>query len=218
MKYLGYVTVRLNSERVPQKSVKKVGGIPLVQRTIATLNQVNAISDSVLYCSDDSIKGYIDPRQQYAFSYVKRSKHLDADDTTFNDVLESIVDDLDTDFIVFLSCTSPFIKATTIQDMIFQIENNGYDSAFAAITANSFCWFMNRPLNYDPSNVPRTQDIEPVIIEASSLYIFQKELFKKSKRRIGFNPYIKIVDTFEGWDIDTLDDLKMAELIAARNA
>jgi len=49
------------------------------------------------------------------------------------------------------------------------------------------------------------------------LYIFQKDLFKTNKRRIGFNPYIKIVDTFEGWDIDTLDDLKMAELIAARN-
>lgn len=215
MKYLGYVTVRLNSKRVPQKSVREVGGIPLIERAIATLNQVDAISDSILYCSDEIIKRYIEPQQRYTF--IKRSKHLDADDTTFNEVLESIIDDLDTDFIVFLSCTSPFIKAATIQNMIYQIENSGYDSAFAATEAKTFCWFNNKPLNYNPSNVPRTQDIEPVIIEASSLYIFQKKLFNKNKRRIGFNPYIKIVDAFEGWDIDTPDDLKMAELIAARN-
>jgi len=215
MKFLGYVTVRLNSKRIPQKSIKKIGGIPLIQRAIATLNQVDAISDRILYCSDETIKGYIDPCQRYTF--VKRSKHLDADDTTFNEVLESIIDNLDTDFIVFLSCTSPFIKPATIQEMIYQIENNGFDSAFAATEAQTFCWFNNKPLNYNPSNVPRTQDIEPVIIEASSLYIFQKELFKTNKRRIGFNPYIKIVDTFEGWDIDTLDDLKMAELIGERD-
>lgn len=214
MKYLGYVTVRLNSKRVPQKSIKEVGGIPLIQRAIATLNQVDAISDNILYCSDERINKYIDPQQQYAF--VKRSKHLDSDKTTFNDVLESIIDCLDTDFIVFLSCTSPFIKAATIQEMIYQIENKGFDSAFPATEAKTFCWFKNKPLNYNPSNVPRTQDIEPVMIETSSLYIFKKELFKKYKRRIGFSPYIRIVDRFEGWDIDTQDDLKMAELIATR--
>lgn len=214
MKFIGYVTVRLDSKRVPQKSIREVGGIPLIGRAIATLNQVDAISDTILYCSDEKIKEYIDPDQRYTF--IKRSRHLDSDETTFNDVLESIIDKLDTDFIVFLSCTSPFIKAATIQNMIYQIENSGYDSAFAATEAKTFCWFNNKPLNYNPSNVPRTQDIEPVIIEASSLYIFQKELFKTNKRRIGFNPYIKIVDTFEGWDIDTPDDLKMAELIAER--
>jgi len=214
LKYLGYVTVRLNSKRVPQKSIRAVGGISLIQRAIATLNQVDAISDSILYCSDEIIKKYVEPRQRNTF--VKRSKHLDSDDTTFNEVLESIIDDLDTDFIVFLSCTSPFIKAATIQNMIYQIENNGYDSAFTATEAKTFCWFNNKPLNYNPSNVPRTQDVEPVIIEASSLYIFQKELFKTNKRRIGFNPYIKILDTFEGWDIDTPYDFKMAELIAER--
>lgn len=212
MKFVGYVTVRLNSKRVPQKSIREVGGIPLIQRAITTLNQVDTISESILFCSDEIIEEYIDTHVQYNFK--KRSNHLDSDETTFNDVLESIIDYSDTDFIVFLCCTSPFIKATTIQDMIYQIENNGHDSAFTAIATNSFCWFNNKPLNYDPSNVPRTQDIEPVIIETSSLYIFQKELFKLHKRRIGFNPYIKIVDKLEGWDIDTQDDLKIAELIA----
>ena len=100
--------------------------------------------------------------------------------------------------------------------MISQMINNNFDSVFTAFNLKSFCWFNGQPLNYDPVNIPRTQDLRPVIVETSALYIFSKQLFKKYKRRIGFKPYIKIVDMFEGWDIDTVDNLKMAELIAER--
>jgi len=214
MKFIGYVTVRLNSKRVPFKSIQKVGEKPLINYAISALNQVKEISDILLYCSQIDIKKYIDKNLSYTF--VKRSTFLDSDDTTFNEVLESLIDKIDTDYIVFLCCTSPFIKSETIRDMIKKIINNNFDSAFAAFKLNSFCWFNGHPLNYDPSNVPKTQDIQSLVVETSSLYIFSKELFKKHKRRIGFNPYIKIIDIIEGWDIDTLENLKVAKLIAGR--
>jgi len=214
MKFIGYVTVRLNSRRVPVKSIRKIGGKPLINYAISTLDQVEEISDILLYSSDGKIKAYIDSNQSYTF--MKRPIYLDSDSTTFNDILETLVNQMETDYIVFLSCTSPFIKSQTIREMINQITNNNFDSAFTAFNFQSFCWFNQRPLNYDLSSVPRTQDLQPVIIETSGLYIFSKELFKRYKRRIGFKPYIKIVDIFEGWDIDTLEDLEMAELIAQR--
>ena len=96
------------------------------------------------------------------------------------------------------------------------VNSDVVSDVFTAFNLKNFCWFKGQPLNYDPSNVPKTQDLQPVIVETSGLYIFSKELFQKYKRRIGFKPHIKIVDTFEGWDIDTMEDLKMAELIADR--
>ena len=216
MKFIGLVLVRLNSKRVPFKSIQEIGGKPLINYAISTLNQVHGISDILLYCSKEEIKQYIDSNLSYTF--IKRPAELDSDTTTFNDVLESIIDKMETDYIVFLCCTSPFIRSQTIRDMINQIINNDFDSAFTALNLKNFCWFKEQPLNYDPSNVPMTQDLEPMIVETSGLYIFSKELFQKYKRRIGFKPYIKIVDTFEGWDIDTLEELKMAELIAARES
>lgn len=214
MKFVGYVTVKLNSKRVPFKSIRKIGGKPLINYAISTLNQVEKISETLLYCSQEEIHQYIDSKLSYNF--IKRPIHLDSDDTTFNDILQTIIDSMETDYIVFLSCTSPFIRPETIRDMINQISNNKFDSAFTAFNISSFCWFNDKTLNYDPSNVPRTQDLKPLIVETSGLYIFSKQLFKKYKRRIGFKPYIKIVDVFEGWDIDTIEDLKMAALIAAR--
>ena len=212
MKFVGYVTVRLNSKRVPFKSIRKLNGVPLVSNTISILNRVDSISETILYCSQDSIRDYIDSELRYIF--IKRPIHLDGDNITFNDILETIIDKIDGNYIVFLSCTSPFVKPETIQDMIDKIETGDYDSAFLATELYSFCWFDGKPLNYKLDSVPRTQDLEPVIKETSSLYIFSKELFKKHKRRIGFKPYIKIVDIFEGWDIDTMDELRIAEYIS----
>lgn len=214
MKFVGYVTVRLSSKRVPFKSVREIGGKPLINYAISTLNHVEEISDILLYCSQEEIQQYINSNLSYTF--INRPTYLDSDNTTFNDILKTLIDEMDTEYIVFISCTSPFIKPETIRDMINQIVNNNFDSAFTAFSLNSFCWFNGQPLNYDPSNVPKTQDLKPLIVETSGLYIFSKDLFKKYKRRIGFKPYIKIIDIFEGWDIDTIEDLKMAELIARR--
>ena len=102
--------------------------------------------------------------------------------------------------------------------MIEKIKSNKYDSAFLAYEVNNFCWFDNKPLNYNiSSDVKRTQDLKSVVVENSGLYIFSKEMYKKHKRRIGFNPYIKTVGTTEAWDIDNNEDLKIAEILGNLN-
>lgn len=212
MKFVGYITVRLNSKRVPKKSIKKIGGESLVSRAISTLNKVKDVSEVILYCSQEGIKKYINPNCKYTF--IKRPEGLDGDKVTFSEILETIVDRIDTNYIVFLCCTSPFLKPETINEMIKKIKSKKYDSAFTAYELKSFSWFKGKPLNYSLNNVPRTQDLEPVLQETSALYIFSKGLFKKYKRRIGFKPYIKVVDKFESWDIDDLEDLKFARIIA----
>lgn len=146
MKFVGYVMVKLNSQRIP--------------------------------CSDESIKEYIESNLSYTF--IKRPSYLDSDNILFNEVLQALINWVETDYMVFLCCTSPFIKPTTIHDMVGHIINNGFDSAFTAFAFKNFDWFNDQPLNYDPSsNIPRTQDLKPIIIETSGLYVFSKELFEK---------------------------------------
>lgn len=210
MIFTGYYTIRLNSTRLPRKSIKFLGGIPLINYSLSTLNEVDKVNGTVLYSSEDLSK-YINKGLKY--TYIERPKYLDGNYTTFNDILDTVVDRLEADFIVFLSCTSPFIKPETIDDMICSIENYGYDSAFTAFKYQSFSWYDDKPLNYNINNVPRTQDIKPVFIETSGLYIFSKTLYKQFGRRIGFNPYIKEVDIFEGIDIDAAKDWEIAEWI-----
>jgi len=213
MKFTAYITVRLNSKRVPQKSIKTLDGDPLVNICVDKVTGISEISDTLLYCSDESIVDYINPRLDYTF--LKRDTKFDGDYVTFNDILDSVIDEIDTDYIVFFSVTSPFVKQSTIVDMIEKVKSNQYDSAFLAYEVNNFSWYDGSPLNYSmSSDVSRTQDLKPIIVENSGLYIFSKDMYKKHKRRIGFNPYIKIVDMLEAWDIDTPSDFKIAKHLA----
>jgi CMP-N-acetylneuraminic acid synthetase len=224
MTYTAYVTVRLNSKRVPKKSIKKIGGSSLVNTAITKLNQITSLNEIILYCSDDSIQNYITGNINYNF--IKRPSEFDGDFVTFNDILDSLIDNIKTDYIVFLCVTSPFISVETINDMIEKVESKKYDSSFLAYEINSFCWYDNNPLNYIISTpdvnpeyanlINRTQDLKPVVVENTGLYIFSVDLYKKHKRRIGFNPYIKVVDELEAWDIDTPEDFEIAKLIGKK--
>lgn len=55
--------------------------------------------------------------------------------------------------------------------------------------------------------------MEPIVFEQSGLYVFRREVFVTQAQRISSNPFIKLVNAFEGHDIDTLEDFQLAELI-----
>ncbi len=121
---------------------------------------------------------------------------------------------MDADIYIAMCTTSPFTKKETLENALNKVLNEGYDSAFTARKMQTFAWYQGQPINYDVGNVPRTQDIAPVFVETSAFFIFKKELWTKYGRRIGFNPYIQEVGEIEGVDIDTMEDLKFAQLIA----
>jgi len=86
-----------------------------------------------------------------------------------------------------------------------------YDSAFCAVEIKDFLWKDGEPLNFDAENLPRSQDLEPIYRETSGVYVFNKEVFLKYKRRIGKKPYIKKVTFREAVDINNPEDFELAE-------
>ena len=55
-----------------------------------------------------------------------------------------------------------------------------------------------------------------VLFEQSGLYVFTRHLFETTGRRIGSHAYIHPVGTVKGHDIDTEEELELAEVLAAQ--
>jgi len=201
--------VRLQSQRVPAKSIKPLSGIPLYNYAIKVMNEVPEIDNIVVYASSEGICNNIDRSLRYTFK--KRSDSLDSDSATFNDIMDLAINLVDSEYVVYFCVTSPFMKPKTISEMITAVITEDYDSAFMAKEIRNFCWYNEEPLNYDPNRISFTQDLEPVLVETSGLYIFRKDLYQETGRRIGFTPYIKRVGIVEGHDIDYIEDFKLAE-------
>jgi N-acylneuraminate cytidylyltransferase len=175
--------IRTDSKRLPNKSVKLLGDTPLYNHTLRVMNGLDQLDDVIVYASDESIVSDVD--KDIDFTFLKRDTKFDKDSATFNTIMDTAINEIDSEYVLYFCVTSPFIKKETVYD--------------------------NKPLNYNPHKVPLTQNLQPVLQETSGLYIFKKNLYKKYKRRIGYKPYLKVVSEIEGHDIDYPIDFTLAE-------
>jgi len=209
-KIVAFVPIRLNSQRLPNKNILPIAGHPMCWHILNSLLRVDGIKETYVYCSDEAMKKYI-PEGSI---FLKRDTRLDGDLIKGFEIYESFINQVDADIYILAHTTSPFTKSETISKALNSILDKRHDSAFSAQRIQTFAWYKSKPINYDINDVPRTQDIEPIYVETSAFFMFEKEIFTKNHRRIGFNPYIQEVDSVEAVDIDTKEDYDFARKIA----
>ena len=120
------------------------------------------------------------------------------------------MNEVDADIYVYAHATAPFITVETMRSCIQAVQSGQYDSAFCASKIQDYLWKNGAPINFDATNIPRSQDLEPIYRETSGVYVFTKEVFQKYRRRIGVNPMIREVSIKEAVDINNPEDFDLA--------
>jgi CMP-N-acetylneuraminic acid synthetase len=205
-KVVAFVPIKLNSQRLPNKNILPIAGHPLCWHILNSLQKIERIDEIYVFCSDEVILEYI-PENTI---FLKRDVSLDGNLVKGFEIYNAFINQVDADIYILAHTTSPFIKYETMSTALNKILNDGHDSAFSAQRMQIFAWYNGKPINYDINDVPRTQDMEPIYIETSAFFMFEKEIFTKHNRRIGFRPYIQEVDNIEAVDIDTKEDYDFA--------
>jgi len=209
MKIIAFVPIKLNSKRIPGKNLLPIMEKPMCYHIFKTLLQSKHINEIFVYCSDRSILNHI-PK---GVKFLKRPKRLDGDKIKGMEIYQEFIKDVHADIYVLAHATSPFLKINSIDQGINKIITGEYDSAFSAKRIQTFCWYDGKPLNYDMNDIPRTQDIKPILVETSGFFAFTKNVIMGGKR-IGELPWIQLVDNIEAIDIDEKEDYKLASKIS----
>ncbi|MDR0604519.1 MAG: acylneuraminate cytidylyltransferase family protein [Bacteroidales bacterium] len=210
MKIVAFVPLKLNNERLSDKNIKSFdNGKPLMTYILETLRKIRIINEVFVFCSQDSIRKYLPP----GVTYLTRSETLDSSTTKINEVIESFVNKVDADIYILAHATAPFLSKKSIIQGIDAVLSKQYDSAFSVQKLQEFLWDTKGPINYDLTNIPRTQDLPLIYSETTGLYIFTEKLLKEHKRRIGFNPYMIEVSKIEAIDINTYEDFFVANAV-----
>lgn len=203
---------RSNLESGVPRNLIRVGGRYLINYSLEVLNAVPKIDEVFIYASGDEIAQAIEPDIEYQL--FSRPPWLDAENVSIEDIVCQFVKDVDADVYVLLHPNSPFLTKETLNECVDNVASKAYDSAFTGYKVQKFAWYKGAPLNYKlEDGVPNVKAVEPVYFEQSSLYVFSKELFVSSNRRIGKEPFIRLVDHFEGFEVNSKADLDIAELI-----
>ena len=210
-KIVSVIPIKLNNDRLPRKNIKLLNGKPLIYYVQENLLLDSRITERYVFCSSEKIKSYLLPE----FIYLNRPSYLDLPTSNFTQIFEEFMSLISADVYVYAHSTAPFIRSETTKECISQVLSGEYDSAFCAVKIQDFLWSNGKPLNFDASNLPRSQDLSPIYRETSGVYVFKKEVFLKYHRRIGNRPFIKEVSYREAVDINTPEDFKLAELMAS---
>lgn len=212
MKIACFIPIKSNSERVPGKNFRILCGRPLYQYIINHAIQANCFDDIYVDTNSEEIKRYCD---EMNVIWIERKEQLARNTANGNDLLNYHFETFPNyDFYFQLFATAPFLQPKSISKAVNTlIQSSEYDSTFTALEEHSFYWYAGNPINYRPCVLPRSQDMQPVFEETTGLYGMSKKALTKYRCRIGAKPYICLVNKFEAVDINTEEDLKMAEFV-----
>lgn len=209
MKIVAIMPIKLKNERCPGKNTRMLGDKPLLQYELDSLIKTGLCTSINVFCSDEAVVPFL----PLGVNFLRRPKELDLPTSNFTQIFTCFMDEVDADIYVYAHATAPFITVGTMKACIDAVMSGEYDSAFCAVKLQDYLWKNGEPLNFDATNLPRTQDLEPIYQETSGVYVFTKEVFKKYKRRIGIKPFIKEVSFREAVDIDNPEDFDLAEVM-----
>ena len=210
------VPMKGHSERVPNKNLRPFCGKPLCHWIIHSLQKSHYVKDIVVNTDSQKIAENI--HQNFnGVKIIDRPDKIRGDFVSMNTIIAYDLSQLSGEHFLQTHSTNPLLNTETIDRAIaLYFRNLGtHDSLFTVTRHNArFYWGDGNPINHDPQELIRTQDLPPIFEENSSLYIFSRESFKQSGgKRIGLKPYMFEISKFEAVDIDEEDDFQLAELL-----
>ena len=185
-----------------------------------TLNKLKEFEVYVDTDSDEIEAGIKNDPELKNVTVYKRSENLIGDEISVCDLIGSFLnkfmDYYPDRYICQLHVTSPFINADLIKKA-FDKTKEGYDSVVSCNEVHTRFWrkenYGYTPVNHNPMKLEQTQDLPTYYEENSTFYIFDTDMFRKLKTRVGFNPYFYPIGFPTNLDIDTEDDWKIVETI-----
>lgn len=212
MKTACFIPIKSNSERVPGKNFRILNDKKLYEYIITHVLEADCFDDIYVDTNSDEIKEYA---AEKGIKIIHRLDSLAQNTANGNDLL-CYHGELHPEYDIYFQAfaTAPYLKPESIRACANMLNNSEeYDSCFTAISNHSFYWYNDMPINYRPNILPRSQDMVPVMEETTGLYGITKEALAKYRCRIGRKPYAYPVSKFEAVDINTEEDLKIAEYI-----
>lgn len=217
--------IKAHSARVKSKNFRMIAGKPLFRWILDALTSVSEI-DKVVINTDASellaAEGLRHGDYDGCVIIRDRPEEICGDFVSMNRVLENDIDNVPSDIYFMTHTTNPLLSPGTIRDMISKYYaglEQGKDSLFTVNQLQTRFYTKDvHPINHDPDNLIRTQDLPPYFEENSVGYFFSGKSFKETSARIGRSPIMYTTPALESVDIDEITDWFVAESLLMRVA
>jgi CMP-N-acetylneuraminic acid synthetase len=215
---IALLPMKAHSARVKGKNFRPFANKPLFTWILDTLLSLPEISRIVINTDARQILAEHGLVESERVLIRDRKAELCGDFTSMNRVIQDDVENVPGDIYIMTHTTNPLLSAGTMRKALAQFHQARITGADSLFTVNKFQSRFYRqdgsPVNHDPNNLLRTQDLEPWFEENSNFYIFTRESFFTTTARIGKKPVLFETPRLESVDIDDQTGWNLAEIIA----
>lgn len=219
---IAIIPARGGSKRLPGKNIKLLGGKPLIAWTIEAAIKSNIFDH--IFVSTDSEEIASVSRDYGAKVPFLRPAELASDTATTNDVVTHLISWFEKEYsqevsnIAILQPTSPFRNAEHIIEAFEEMKTKHAKAIVSVCELEHPIQFCNQ-LGLDgsmdgfiePSNMKRTQDLDPVYRLNGAIYFLSREYANRLSELYSEGTYSYIMGLKSSIDIDVDLDFKLAE-------
>ena len=211
--------MKAHSERVRGKNFRVFNGKPLFRWVLDRLLAVEEIGEVVINTDARGILASHGLVESGRVRIRDRKPELCGDFVSMNRILEDDIAAVPADVYLMTHVTNPLLSVGTIRRAVTAyraaIEAGTHDSLFSVDRVQTRFYRQDgSPVNHDPANLVRTQDLDPWFEENSNLYLFSRDSFARTAARIGSRPLVFETPRIESLDIDEQSDWDLALLAA----
>ena len=216
--------MKAHSERVKSKNFRQIAGKPLFRWILDTLADVDEIDRIVINTDAREILAENNLHHgDYGGRLIIRDRKPDicGDHVSMNLILQDDIRNVPSDIYFMTHTTNPLLSKETIKVMLDRYDEEvlrGNKDSLFTVTRHQTRFYApdTTPINHDPANLLRTQDLPAFFEENSVGYMFSTQSFASTMARIGKNPGMFETPALESVDIDEPSDWYMAESLLLR--
>jgi CMP-N-acetylneuraminic acid synthetase len=214
-----FIIIKKKSQRIKNKNFVKLGSKELWKHLVLELKGEKVFIDT----DSNKIIKECSKYFPWVVAYPRKKEHIKFEEKKTTSPALLMIDNFlkkyienNNEIIVTTHVTSPFIKLSTIKKAAKKLKK--YDSIAAVTKYYNFAWLNNKknkliPINFNPKEVNKTQNLNPIVMSNGAFFIFKKKTFIKYKNRIGKNPFYCELNFPESIEIDDKEDLYLARNI-----
>ncbi len=212
---LAMIPARMGSQRLKEKNLRELGGVPLITRAIRRYKDAGVFDEIWVNSEHDAFEGIA---LAEGVRFHRRPEELAGDKATSEDFVYEFLQKHPCDFLFQVHTIAPLIEADRVREFVSAMAEGGHDVLLSCTLEQIECAYGGEPVNFSFDAKTNSQELRPVQRITwgltgwrSSTFVGAYESGKTATYagRVGFFPLNRI----EGHIIKTEEDLDIAEAL-----
>lgn len=215
MTVIAMIPARMGSQRLKQKNLALLGGVPLITRAIRKCREVPAFDEIWVNSEHDAFAAIA---REEGVQFHPRPSTLANNTATSEQFVREFLSAHPCDYLFQVHSIAPLLTAAEVAAFVEQTIAAGYDTCLSYVPEQIECAIGGRPINFAFDRKTNSQELEPVQRIVWSITGWRRATYLDAvgagrnatySGRVGFCQ----VSRRGGHIIKTADDLALAEAL-----